>query len=80
MLDKTMKVWYTMFKELGTRLLKKRENPKNESAFILLLLPPKDIIPKKQGLVKPLLIFILANLLGVPLPLPSAGVTHSVPR
>jgi len=47
-----------MFKELGTRLLKKREKQINESAYILLLLAPKIIITKKQGLVKPLLIFI----------------------
>jgi len=67
-----------MFKELGIRLLKKPEKQIKVSAYILLLHPPKKIITKKQGLVKPLLIFILIGLLSVPLHLPSAGVTHSV--
>jgi len=43
-----------MFKELDIRFLKKPEKLKNESAYILLILPPKKIITKKQGLVKPL--------------------------
>jgi len=44
-----------MFKELGIRLLKKPEKQIKVSAYILLLHPPKKIITKKQGLVKPLL-------------------------